>query len=204
MQNSEERYNRTIYIALRIGFIALLFIWSFEIIKPFILPILWGIIIAVAIFPIHEKLTKLLGGRKKISSTIITLFFLTLLIAPSAIFIDSTVNAAINISEKMQSGASLIKQPPSNVAEWRIIGKPIYDIWMLGANNMEGLIRKFAPTVLSMASGLTKTVLLFFISIIIGGVLLNQDRQAKNRPTQYLRLYWANKEKALYFCQLQL
>jgi predicted PurR-regulated permease PerM len=186
MQNKEESYNKAIYTALRIGFIALLFIWSFEIIKPFILPVLWGIIISIAVYPIHIRLANLLGGRKKLSATIITLFFLALLIVPSAVFIESTVNAGIKISERMQSGTSIIKPPPDNVAEWRIIGKPIYDIWMLGANNMEGLIRKlapqlkqYAPTVLSMASGLTKTVLLFFISIIIGGVLLNQDKAGK-------------------------
>ena len=56
MQNNEEQYNKAIYTALRIGFIALLLVWSFEIVKPFILPVLWGIIIAVAIFPIHAKL----------------------------------------------------------------------------------------------------------------------------------------------------
>ena len=59
MENNETFYNRSIYTALRIGFIALLFVWSFEIIKPFILPVLWGIIIAVAIFPLFERLSKL-------------------------------------------------------------------------------------------------------------------------------------------------
>ena len=185
MQNSEEQYNRAIYTALRIGFITLLLVWSFEIVKPFILPVLWGIIIAVAIYPIHSRFANLLGGRKKLSSTLITLLFLFLLIVPSVLFVESTVSAAQNISEHMQSGTSIISPPPENVAEWKIIGKPIYDLWELGANNMEDLIRKFAPqlkqfapTVLSMASGLAKTILLFFISIIIGGALLTQDKSA--------------------------
>ena len=186
MQNNEEQYNKAIYTALRIGFITLLLVWSFEIIKPFILPVLWGIIIAVAIYPIHNKFTKLLGNRKKLSASLITLLSLSLLVIPSVMFIDSTVNTVQNISEQMQSGTSIISPPPENVAEWRIIGEPIYDIWLLAANNMEGLIRKFAPqlkqfapTILSMASGLATTVLLLFISIIIGGALLTQDKMAE-------------------------
>ena len=35
--------------ALRIGLIFLLLIWTYEIIKPFVIPIIWGAIIAVAL-----------------------------------------------------------------------------------------------------------------------------------------------------------
>lgn len=186
MENSEKKYNRAIYTALRIGFIVLLLVWSFEIVKPFILPVLWGIIIAVAIFPIHAKFARLLGGRKKLSATLITLLFLSLLIIPSAMFIDSTISAAQNVSEKIQSGVSIIPAPTDNVAEWRIIGKPVYDIWMLASKNIGDVfikfapqLKKLAPTILSMASGLVTTIILFFISIVIGGALLTQNITAE-------------------------
>ncbi len=45
MQNNEAYYNRAIYTALRIGFLALFVYWSLAIIKPFVLPVLWGVIL---------------------------------------------------------------------------------------------------------------------------------------------------------------
>ncbi len=63
MLNNEAFYNRAINTALRIAFFALLVVWSFKIIEPFIIIVLWGIIIAVVIFPIFEKLASLIGNR---------------------------------------------------------------------------------------------------------------------------------------------
>ncbi|MCD4731977.1 MAG: AI-2E family transporter [Bacteroidales bacterium] len=186
MQNNEEYYNRSIYTALRIGFIALLLVWSFAIIKPFIMVALWGIIIAVAIFPLHLKFASLLGNRKKLSAVIITLLFLFLLITPSIIFIGSTVDGLQNISEQLEAGSLKIPAPPDEVADWKIIGKPVYDTWMLASESIEDVVRKFepqikefAPRVLSMATGLGSTVLLFIISIIIGGALLTKDEASE-------------------------
>ena len=136
MQSNEEHYNRSIYTALRIGFIALLLVWSFEIVKPFILPVLWGIIIAVAIYPIHKKLTVILGGRKKLSSVVITLVFLSLLVVPSVFFIESAVHGVQNIAEQVKLGQSIIPAPPQEINDWKIIGEPIYNTWLLASGSI--------------------------------------------------------------------
>jgi len=179
MENNEAFYKRSIYTALRIGFIALLFVWSFEIIKPFILPVLWGIIIAVAIYPLFERLSKLLGNRNKLASIIITITALSILIVPSIFFVDSTIDGVQNIAVQMESGAIKIPIPSETIGNWPIIGKPLYEIWYLASTNIEGLVVKFAPQLkefapglLSIASSLGTTILMFVISIIIAGALL--------------------------------
>ena len=91
MQTNEALYNRTIFIALRISFFALLIVWSFKIIQPFITPVLWGVIIAIAIFPFFKKFASLIGNRKKVASIIITVSALAILIVPSIIFMDSAI-----------------------------------------------------------------------------------------------------------------
>jgi len=179
MENNESQYNKAIYIALRIGFIALLLVWSFQIIKPFILTVLWGIIIAVAIYPIFLKLSVVLGNREKLASAIITLTILAFLIIPSILFVNSSIEEAQNIGTQMHAGKLLIPAPSETVNEWPVIGKKIYDIWLLGSQSIENLLTKlgpqlkaFAPKVLSLATGFSSTVLLFIISIIIAGALL--------------------------------
>ncbi|MCK5781281.1 MAG: AI-2E family transporter [Flavobacteriales bacterium] len=188
--DNEDYYRRSIYSAIRIGFIALLIIFSFMIIKPFIIPVLWGIIIAVAIYPLHQKLSKALGGKDSLSTTILTIFSLALLIVPSILFIDSTINGVQNIAELIESGENIIPPPSADVANWKIIGKPIFDIWSLASNNMAGLITKYAsqlksivPSILSMVGGLGTTIILFIISILISAAMFSQDISGKKAAT---------------------
>ena len=77
--------------ALRIGFVGLLVVLSYLILKPFLFVIMWGIIIAVGIYPLFKKFAALLGNRKKLASTIITLFALALLIVPSYFLMESAI-----------------------------------------------------------------------------------------------------------------
>jgi predicted PurR-regulated permease PerM len=48
--------NRTVEAVIRIGLIAGLIGWCFMIARPFLIPIAWGAIIAVTVFPGYEML----------------------------------------------------------------------------------------------------------------------------------------------------
>ena len=58
---SDVVVGRSIEAAIRIGAIAILGFWVFEIIAPFISPVLWGIIIAIAVYPVFRRLLGWLG-----------------------------------------------------------------------------------------------------------------------------------------------
>jgi predicted PurR-regulated permease PerM len=42
-------------IAIRLGVLAVLVAWCFQILRPFVSSIIWGIIIAVALYPVLNK-----------------------------------------------------------------------------------------------------------------------------------------------------
>jgi predicted PurR-regulated permease PerM len=179
MKNNEEFYNRTILAALRLGFIALLLVWSFLILKPFLMPVLWGIIIAVVLYPLHKRLIKVFGGKEKISAWVISLVLLTLLVVPSVMFIGSAVDGVQEFSQKLHDGTLVIPEPKEKVAEWPAIGKPLYEAWHAIATNTEAALRTYQPQLKSVAvklfqssAGFVVTLLLFILSIIIAGVLL--------------------------------
>jgi len=100
MKNDEAYYTKAIYTALRIGFIALLLYWSFLIIKPFIMLVLWGIIISVALYPLFKKLSKKMGGRGKLAATIITVASLAIFVIPSVLLIDSTIHSLTKVGSR--------------------------------------------------------------------------------------------------------
>ncbi len=186
MKNNEEYYTRAIYASLRIAFIALLLIWSFEIIKPFLLPVLWGIIISVAMYPVFKKLAKLMGGREKLAAVIITLAGVLIIVVPSYFLIDSAVEGVQDFANDMEKGVVKVMPPPSDVMSWPVIGKAVYETWDLFSSNLESAIIKFtpqikeyAPKVFSLATGFGSSLLLFIISIIIAGALFPQAKASE-------------------------
>ena len=64
---------RTLETTLRIAALLLLVVWCLRILQPFLLPIVWGGIIAIAIYPALIKLTAMLGGRRKLALGVIVL-----------------------------------------------------------------------------------------------------------------------------------
>ncbi len=76
--NRFEFTENTIEAAVRLGLLLLLATWCFQIITPFIVPVIWGVIIAVAIYPLFTKLKSALGERNKLAATVYTLLDVTL------------------------------------------------------------------------------------------------------------------------------
>ena len=82
---------RTVEAAIRIAVIAGLTVWCFIIARPFLVPIIWGAIIALAVFHGYEWLQTRLGGRRITAAVAITLLMLVLLVVPSVLlgeFVD--------------------------------------------------------------------------------------------------------------------
>lgn len=201
--DNESHIQKSINTALRIGFVALLFIMSYLILKPFVGLVLWAIIIAVALFPLHKKFSKLLGNREKLSATLIVLIGISMMVIPAVLFTASTVESVQNITEQMDAGTLSVPTPDEAVAEWPIIGKPIYETWKVASKSLsdvivmfEPQIKEMAPKLLSTATGLVVTVLLFIISLIISGALMiNAKSSEKTAVSVFKTLAGAEGEK---------
>ncbi len=164
---------------VQIAAVVILVLWCFQIIAPFISIVLWGAIIAVALYPMHTKLCGAFGGREKLSSIIFVLIGLTVLLVPSYILTDSSVNALKTVGAQLHEGAVKISPPDASVAEWPLIGDKIHAVWSGAAVNLEDTVNKFSDqlkalggTVVKLAGSMAIGVLQFVLSIIIAGVFL--------------------------------
>lgn len=165
--------------ALRIGLIFVLLFWSYQLISPFLIPILWGAIIAVALMPVVLKLKALLGGRHATAATLVTLLGVALLVAPTIILSDSIVGSVQTVATQFEQGDIDIPKPPPEVAEWPFIGEPIHQIWTLASENLEAALQQIEPQLKATGSWLLSqiasslvSVLMFVISIIVAGLFM--------------------------------
>jgi predicted PurR-regulated permease PerM len=177
---------RTMDAAIRIALLSLLVLWCFNIMRPFIMPVLWGAIMAVAIYPLFVKAYTVLGGRQKLTAILITLLALTLLITPTVMLAGSLVENTKSLAEQVQAGTIAVPPPSDTVKDWPLIGEKLYGSWKLASVNLEAALQKFSPQVeaaskwmLSAAAGIGGGILMFIVAIVVAGAFLVVGRSGR-------------------------
>jgi predicted PurR-regulated permease PerM len=170
---------RAVEIFINIGLVFLLAIICLLILRPFVLLIAWGVIIAVACHPLFQKAQRLLGGHEKLAAALITLVLLAVLVVPAVLLAQSLVQSIESVTARLKEGGAIVPIPPAGIASWPLIGAPLYRIWDLAHTDLTQALANFTPQlksvlpgVVSASAGVGLTVLQFFFSIIIAGVLL--------------------------------
>ncbi|HUV12120.1 MAG TPA: AI-2E family transporter [Acidobacteriota bacterium] len=189
MENSRQKIEdnrfqaRALEVTLRIGFVLLLLGWCFWIIRPFIVVVVWGIIIAVAVYPMHGKLLSAIGDRRKLAAAISTLLMLALFLVPAGVLTESLVTGAQGLYNQVSSGEIQIPPPPEGIGSWPIVGKPLEETWRQASTNLSAALDQFAPQLTKMAGPLLSSIagtglgLLQFLlaTIVAGAVLANAE-----------------------------
>jgi predicted PurR-regulated permease PerM len=176
---SSEFTRNAIEAAVRLGLLLLLATWCFKIIEPFIVLVMWGVIIAVAIYPLFTKLKSSMGEKNKLAATVYTLVALALLITPTVMISDSVIDTSSILSERYEAGTLEVPPPNDSVKEWPIIGEKIHAVWLQASNNLEETLKKYdaetkkvGKAIVSGAAGAAGTILQFVLSIIVSGILV--------------------------------
>jgi predicted PurR-regulated permease PerM len=163
----------------------LLVAWCFQIVRPFITPIVWGAIIAVAAYPGYRWLQLKLGGRPKLAATLFTLLMLIVVIAPTVMLSGTLVETVKVLAVNLSEGSFTIPPPPENIKGWPVIGENLHAFWTLASYNIEAALQKIGPEIkvvgtwlLTTAAGAGFGILQFVFAIIIAGVLMTQANGA--------------------------
>lgn len=183
-------------IAIRIGVIALVIALCFTILRPFISPVMWGIILAITLFPACRRLSSALGDRVKLASTIISAVMLLLIILPSIQMVGSLVSGTKSISERIQSGEIRVPPPPDNIDTWPLIGNSLKRVWDEASANLKATLSRFQPQLKAMslwllkaATGTALGLVQFALAIIISGIFMANARGSGNMAkTMFVRL----------------
>ena len=175
--------NRSIELLIRIGFLILLIAASLMILAPFMIILIWGVIIAIAQFPLFKKSVNALGNKKTLTAVLFTLAGLIVIIIPSLMLAESSASGYQNLLRAFEEGRLTIPPPTENVNEWPLIGENLYYIWGQASNNLLELlseyngqhseqVKEFIGWLLKTLTSIGLTFLQFIVSIIIAGVLL--------------------------------
>jgi len=179
-ENLNKKYVKiTIDLILKVGTLFLVVFLCYLILKPFLGMLLWGLIIAIILFPLFYRLRNFLGQRNKLTSLLITLVALALLVLPSIWLVNQLVDGIKFLAEHIQEGNLSIPPPSESVEQWPFIGNWLYENWLGLSENMGDSLKGFMPQMISWGEKTLATlantgigILQFAASIIISGVFL--------------------------------
>lgn len=165
-------------IAIRLGLLAGIIYWSYILILPFIPILVWSTILAVALYPVFDALTRLLGGRGVLSATLITILCLTIVIGPASWLVFGLVEGVRLFSAQFATGSVSVPAPHEAVKQWPLIGETLFDLWQLASTNLAAALAKFSPyaqpvatTVLATVGSVGIEILKFLVAVIVTGFL---------------------------------
>jgi predicted PurR-regulated permease PerM len=177
---NDQTPNTSVYdVTIRLFFLILIVAWCMMIMLPFASIILWSVILALALHPLHSSLSKKMGGSPKLASTIIIISFLALVLVPTGFLIGSLIEEVKGLKALYDSGTLTIPPPTEKVKEWPIIGGQLYDFWLHASSNLQEMVVKYQDQLIAVGSKVGKGILSavggvvqILIALIIAGILL--------------------------------
>jgi predicted PurR-regulated permease PerM len=165
-------------LAIRFGVLALLLYLSLNLVRPFLTIAIWSIVLTVALYPFYESVVKLVGGRRRLASVLLTLLSLLVVIGPATWLVLGLIDSIKTLSEHVDLSAVTLPPPPEAVKSWPLIGEQIYQSWSLASGNLQATLVKIAPHLKPIGTGLVKIAagagtgsIKLLIAIVIAGFL---------------------------------
>jgi len=166
-------------VLIRAAFIAVLAALCYVVFAPFLTLMVWAVVLGVALYPVHQSLARLIGGRQGLAATILVLAGCLLIVAPTALLLDSFGSSIHDLIDAVRNNTLEIPAPREGIKDWPIIGKRIHDVWSRAHSDLPGLVQSMQPKVgelarkgLSIVAGIGVGMLQFLGSFIIAGILM--------------------------------
>jgi predicted PurR-regulated permease PerM len=166
-------------ILIRVGLIAAIVFLSLRVLAPFIGLLLWALILAVALYPLHQMLAKRLGGKQGRAAVALVLLGLVIIGGPTVVLGSSFAEQIHGVYAAFDGGQVTVPPPAESVKSWPIVGEQIYAVWQRAANDLAGFLAdlqpqlgNFARHMLQLAASTAGAILIFLGSLIIAGIMM--------------------------------
>ncbi|HBV77043.1 MULTISPECIES: AI-2E family transporter [Vibrio] len=171
--------NNMVESAVRIGLIFILVWGTYHIVQPFILPVLWGAIIAVALNPVVNRLSDRIKGNRSVASSIVTLLSIFILVIPFAMISTSIYDGLMFLTNMATSGELKNWSPNEAIKDLPLVGERIFDGLTYLSLHIKELVIQFLPQIKGVLTQLLSTfgsglgsLIMFLLSLVIAGIFM--------------------------------
>lgn len=177
MQRPSRDLART---TLGVLFIGVLIVASLWVLRPFIAPTIWALMIVVSTWPMLRWFQARLWGRRSLAVAVMTLLIVLLLVVPLMMAIATVVRHADDIvAQAAILTGYLMSPPPPWVEKLPLVGEKAAQLWSdAAAQGSKGLLAQVAPYAddiakwfVAQAGSLGLVFVQFFITVVLAAVM---------------------------------
>lgn len=136
---------------IKFGLILALGSFCFTVFSPFMNMMLWALILAVTLYPLHQRLAARLGGKQGRAATLLILLSILLIVAPTAAMLGSLGDSVSALVDKVENHTLVIPPPSAGIADIPLVGTKIHGLWMKASVDLPGLLISYKPQLGDMA-----------------------------------------------------
>jgi len=178
---------------IRIGLIVFLAILCFRVFSPFVAILLGGLILSIILYPLHQRLTKRLGGRQGRASILLVVVGCVLLGVPLWMLGNSSARHIRHVHTAFENDELIVMQPDPRVAEWPLIGEKFYRAWSDAVTNLPKYvemyrvqIREITRWTVSTAGNAFGSLFMFLGTFILAGIMMAWGKPGSNAMQRVL------------------
>lgn len=170
MQDSNSNYH-LLNQYVKIVLISIIAYWCFLIFRPFIVIIIWAMIIGIVTYPLYKLLSKK-TKKKGLSAFLIGAILMLLVTIPSVGIVGSIVENIKDLSTQIDEGTLAITPPKEEIREWPLVGDQIFAIWSDASINLETAINKHNDQFSKVFSWFARAVSGLIVDVMVSIVAL--------------------------------
>lgn len=187
----EQRISaRLLDVLIRAGLVLVLVLLCYQVFSPFLVLMVWAVVLAVTLYPLNRVLAAKLGIRQGWAATLITLLGIALIVTPAALLLGSAGDSARSLVHGVQENTLQIPPPRESVAAWPLVGDRIHAFWNRAHTDLPALIKSLQPkvgelakTLLGVVADIGGGILKFVAAFIVAGIVMafgqSGDRASK-------------------------
>ena len=187
IDGDQEGSSRLVEFFIRAGLIVGLAWLCYQALSPFLTLAAWSIILAVTLYPVHQKLAARVGNKQWLASLIIVIVGMIVVIVPTALLMNSFADSIRGFIESVNNNTLQVPPPSEGARSVPVIGEKLYATWSQAYNDLPGLVQSLQPKLgelarvaLATVAGIGTTLLLFLASFIVASIVMAYGESGAN------------------------
>jgi predicted PurR-regulated permease PerM len=171
--------SRLLDVLIRAGLIAAMAALCYRVFSPFLTLMVWALILAVTLYPLHQMLARKMRGKQGLAATLLVILGIVIIVTPTALLMNSLGDSVRSVIHDVQNNTLVIPAPRESVKEWPAVGERVYATWSAAHTNLPALVQSWQPKIgnlaqaaLGVVASIGGELLLFLASFIIAGIVM--------------------------------
>jgi len=176
----ERRLSRSLLdVFIRAGMVFAMAALCYQIFSPFVALMAWALILAVTLYPAHQRLARHVGGKQGLAATLLVLSGIVLIGLPTTLLMFELGDSVHDFIGSVRDSTLQIPAPPPAIAGWPIVGERLHGLWSQAHLDLPATVQSLQPKLgdlarraLAIVASIGGALLLFLVSFIIAGIIM--------------------------------